>query len=450
MQVESRSSEPRLRVGLAQQRTEATVSLKGRYRLGDRLLDPTEGLKARLSEGEVTLSGTDGSALARASALRLEPADDAASFVLHRMTVGVDFHWQHEQDLAFHGALELGSRGHSFDVIDEVGLETYLKSVISSEMAATCPPALLRAHAVISRSWLLAMLEGKTTVQRSATTPSRRPDGVLELIKWYDREDHQHFDVCADDHCQRYQGISRTTTTEAVQAVEATRGMVLVHGDQVADARFSKACGGMTEVFESAWGDLPVPYLAAFVDHDAEPTFALPLTDEANAQAFIAASPPAYCNCHDRKLLERVLPALDHATTQFYRWEETVTSAQVRQYVLQKLGIDLGEIRELKPLARGPSGRIVRLAILGDKETLHVGKELEIRKLLSKSHLYSSAFVVHASGEGSERRFHLRGAGWGHGVGLCQIGAAVMAEQGQSHEAILAHYYRGASLERRY
>jgi stage II sporulation protein D len=447
--------EPRLRVGLAQQRTDAVLSLEGAYRLGDQTVGPAEGLRAQQGAGQVVLTRADGTTLAQGRSLKLEPASPDGAFVLHRMTVGVDFHWQHEQDLSFHGGLELASRGAgdsqgSFDVINEVGLETYLRSVISSEMAATCPDALLRAHAVISRSWLLAMLEGKTTAERSATTPTRRQDGILELVKWYDREDHQHFDVCADDHCQRYQGISRTTTEAAVDAVNATRGLVLSHLDNVVDARFSKACGGMTEVFESAWGDTPVPYLQAFVDHDKPATFALPLTEERLAAAFIEASPPAFCNCDDKALLTRVLPALDHGTTRFYRWEQTVTSAEVRQFVQNKLGLDLGEIRELQPLMRGPSGRIIRLAIVGDKDTLHVGKELEIRKLLSKSHLYSSAFVVHAEGEGADRRFHLRGAGWGHGVGLCQIGAAVMADRGYTHESILEHYYRGARLERRY
>jgi stage II sporulation protein D len=449
--------EPRLRVGLAQQRTDASISLKGGWRLGGRSVGPVEGLRAQQGAGKVVLTGPDGAELAQAPSVQLEPEQPDSSFVLHKMTVGVDFHWQHEQDLSFYGGLELASRGAadsqgSFDVINDVGLETYLRSVISSEMAATCPDALLRAHAVISRSWLLAMLEGATTAERSATAPTRRQDGVLELVKWYDREDHQHFDVCADDHCQRYQGISRTTTQAASDAVDATRGLVLSHGEaQVVDARFSKACGGMTEVFESAWGDTPVPYLQAFVDHDEPAAFALPLTDERHASAFIDGSPPAFCNCEDKELLKRVLPALDHGTTRFYRWEQTIRSAEIRQFVQTKLGLDLGEIRELQPLVRGPSGRIIRLAIVGDKETLHVGKELEIRKLLSKSHLYSSAFVVRAEGpEGADRQFHLRGAGWGHGVGLCQIGAAVMADRGYTHEAILEHYYRGAKLERRY
>jgi SpoIID/LytB domain protein len=441
--------EPILRVGLGSDQERARISLRGTYLLDGKPLPATEGLQASAA-GELLLADAAGNAIARRPEVRLEPADADASFVFHGMTVGVQFHWQHQQDLQFRGALRLAAHGNVLDVIDEVGLETYLRSVISSEMSARCPPALLRAHAVISRSWLLAMLEGQTTRQRSATQPHRSADGVLELVKWYDREDHQHFDVCADDHCQRYQGISRTTTQEAVEAVEATRGLVLTWQGQVCDARFSKSCGGMTEIFSSAWGDLDPAYLAAVPD-DAEPArFELPLTDERKAVAFIDASPPAFCNTTDRALLDRVLPELDHATTRFYRWEEVVTAAEVRQYVQEKVGVDVGVVTELRPLERGPSGRLTRLAIVGESDTLRVGKELEIRKLLSKTHLYSSAFTVRTEGEGEARKFVLRGAGWGHGVGLCQIGAAVMADRGYDHPAILSHYYPGAQLVKRY
>lgn len=449
--------EPVLRVGLASGREQAVISLRGAFRLGadhagsTKLIGPAEQLQVVAEPGLVRLT-RDGVELARGVELRLEPADAEASFVLHQMTVGVSFHWQHEQDLVFRGALGLESRGATFDVIDEIGLEPYLESVISSEMAATCPPALLRAHAVISRSWLLAQLEGRDD-DDAARCPTQEVDkdgAALTLIRWYDREDHAHFDVCADDHCQRYQGITRTTTDTAVAAVRSTQGVVLASGTRTCDARFSKCCGGMTEVFRSAWGDVDVPYLQAFVDHDVPPTFAEPLTVEANAVAFIQAAPVAFCNTHDKELLGRVLPALDHATTAFYRWEEDVRATDVARWVEEKAGIDVGMVRELVPLERGPSGRLVRLRIVGANKAIEVGKELEIRRLLSKTHLYSSAFVVRAEGEGADRVFHLRGAGWGHGVGLCQIGAAVMADCGYEHEAILAHYYRGAVLERRY
>jgi stage II sporulation protein D len=442
--------EPRLRIGLASGRERAVLSLKGAFRLGDVVVPATDELVAVAEPGLVRLRRSDGAEVARGVDLRLEPLEPDAAFVLHAMTVGVAFHWQHEQDLAFRGALGLESRGATFDVIDEVGLEPYLESVISSEMSARCPPALLRAHAVISRSWLLAQLEGRD--DDPPRPPGRAEDGRdVRIVQWYDREDHAHFDVCADDHCQRYQGFSRTFTDEAVAAVRDTRGLVLMHGKRTCDARFSKSCGGMTEVFASAWADVDVPYLQAFVDHDHPAQFALPLTDEANAVAFIEGAPPAFCNHADRALLERLLPELDHATAgDFYRWEERVSAADVQKYVREKAGIEVGTVRALEPVARGPSGRLVALRIVGADRTLVVGKELEIRRLLSKTHLYSSALVVRAEGEGQDRVFVLRGAGWGHGVGLCQIGAAVMADQGFDHEAILAHYYRGASLERRY
>lgn len=441
--------EPTLRVGLAQNRERAAISLRGAFTVAGKTIGPVEGLEVTILAGAVQVVGADGETVALGDEVRFEPVDPESAFVLHAMTVGVDFHWQHEQDLTFRGVLHLSSRGTMFDVIDEVPLEAYLESVISSEMSARCPPAMLRAHAVISRSWLLAQLESGAERKRAAVTPLL-VDGALQLVRWYDREDHTHFDVCADDHCQRYQGISRTSTAEAVAAVSETRGLVLTSDGKVCDARFAKSCGGMTEVFRSAWGDEDVPYLQAFPDSDGPAQFALPLDDEANAEAFIAGSPPAYCNTTDRALLEKVLPELDHGTTRFYRWEETVSAAAIQKYVLEKAGVELGVVTALRPLVRGPSGRLIRLEIVGEAQRLVVGKELEIRRLLSKTHLYSSAFTVRAEGEGAERVFHLRGAGWGHGVGLCQIGAAVMADQGHSHASILGHYYRGAGLETRY
>jgi stage II sporulation protein D len=435
-------AEPTLRVGLAEGRERATISLRSPFRLPDGAgIGPVDGLEARGG----ALHHPDGRVLAEGPAIQLTPTTPDGTFVLHGFTVGAAFHWQQQQDLEFRGGLHLRAHEGKVDVIDEVGLEAYLESVISSEMSPRCPPALLRAHAVISRSWLLAMLEGGTTRQRSR--PPAEKDGVLERIVWYDREDHTAFDVCADDHCQRYQGVSRTTTREAVEAVQATRGLVLTHDGTVCDARFSKACGGRTELFSAAWGDFDPEYLQSFPDHDGPQEVALPLTDEANAQAFIDGSPPAFCNTTDRALLERILPAIDHETRTFYRWEEVVTAVDVRAWVQEKAGVDVGEVRALVPLERAPSGRLVKLAIEGSLATMHVGKELEIRRLLSKSHLYSSAFTVRTDGPG---RFVLRGAGWGHGVGLCQIGAAVMADKGYTHEQILAHYYRGADLTVRY
>jgi len=399
-------------------------------------------LDVTIERGQVRLQHAQGT---RYSGVEVRlAARDGGAFTLHDMTVGVDFHWEHDEDLTFAGGVSLERHGDTFDVVNTVGLEAYLESVISSEMSADAPLALLEAHAIISRSWLLAQLQGAAKAGEPA--PGLRPmTGGFRLTQWYDREDHQFFDVCADDHCQRYQGVTRTTTAAAAAAVEKTRGRVLTYAGRVCDARFSKACGGMVEVFESAWADTPVPYLQSFVDGE-QAAWALPLVDEANAQAFIRADPPAYCNTSDRELLEQLLPKLDHGTTSFYRWEETVTREQVRAWVQEKAGVDLGPIRALEPLRRGPSGRLTELAIVGETSRLHVGKELEIRRLLSDSHLYSSAFVV----DEVEGGFRLRGAGWGHGVGLCQIGAAVMASQGHTADAILAHYFRGAVLETLY
>lgn len=440
-------AEPTLRVGLAQRRTGATLSLTAPFRLGDRVIGPGV-VEASIEAGQVRLVDASGGLLQLGEQITLQPGAEAATFVLHGMTVGVDFHWEHEQDLTFAGSATLSAHGDTFDVVNEVGLETYLQSVISSEMSARCPPALLKAHAIISRSWLLAQLRG--SARQGDPPPEPRTTGDrTEVVRWYDREDHQHFDVCADDHCQRYQGVSRTTTEAARQAVEQTRGVVLSHDGEVCDARFSKSCGGMTEVFSSAWADVPMPYLQAFADAP-EASWPLPLTDEANATTFILGAPEAYCNTHDRALLDQILPELDHATTEFFRWETTVSAEQVRGWIQEKVGVDLGPITAIRPLARGPSGRLIRLEVVGEQGALEIGKELEIRRILSPSHLYSSAFVVRPEDGPAGLRFHLRGAGWGHGVGLCQIGAAVMADRGHDHTEILAHYFRGATLEQHY
>jgi stage II sporulation protein D len=452
-------SEPTLRVGLIQARPTLHFRLDGLYHL---LVDGAEQPVGRLGgrwraervgDGvELWRHGAD-EATARGERLLLRPVvEEGSSFLLKDMTVGVDFHWEHDEDLSFVGSLSLEAREGGVDAVNEVGLESYLLSVISSEMSARCPQALLEAHAVISRSWLLAQLEARGVAPTPPAEPEDR-DGTLHILRWYDREDHAFFDVCADDHCQRYQGVTRAFTPEATAAVQATRGQVLVSGDRVCDARFSKCCGGFTEIFSSAWGPDDPPYLQAFADLPEleEPGFALPLSEEAHAVAFIEGAPPAFCNTRDRAVLEKLLPELDHDTRDFHRWETTLEQLELQGLLRDKLGLELGAILAMEPVERGPSGRLVRLRILGEGGSAVIGKELEIRRALSPSHLYSSAFVVRAEGEGDvPERFHLRGAGWGHGVGLCQIGAAVMAERGYHGRAILAHYYRGASVERRY
>ncbi len=461
--------EPRLRVGLIQGRETLRFRLDGLFHL---LVDDAPEPTARVGGRWRAECGPDGIALWRHGAreplltgrrLLLRPlVEGESSFLLHEMTVGVDFHWQHDEDLSFLGCLSLEAReassaGARMDAVNEVGLEAYLLSVISSEMSARCPTALLEAHAVISRSWLLAQLEARGSAAgnpaEGALAPEQR-DGASWVTRWYDREDHAWFDVCADDHCQRYQGVTRAFSPQATAAVQATRGQVLVDDGVVCDARFSKCCGGFTELFSSAWGPDDPAYLQAFADlpQGGEPAYALPLCDEANAVAFIQGAPPAFCNTQDRGVLEKLLPELDHDTRDFYRWEQVIEQGDLQALLRDKLGLELGAIQAMTPVERGPSGRLIRLAIDGEQGRVVLGKELEIRRALSPTHLYSSAFVVQPEGEedSAPARFRLRGAGWGHGVGLCQIGAAVMAEQGYHGRAILAHYYRGAELERRY
>jgi peptidoglycan hydrolase-like amidase len=319
-------------------------------------------------------------------------------------------------------------------------------------MSASCPPSLLRAHAIVSRSWLLAQLEkpGSTTApDRLRTEHSGASCG--ELIRWYDRESHSDFDVCADDHCQRYQGITKAFSDAVFRAIADTRGRVLMFDQQICDARYSKSCGGMTERYSAAWEDRDVAYLGCFYDGpDDQQDYALPLTDEANAERWITSSVPAYCNTSSRELLSRILPGFDQETLDFFRWEVSYGGVELGEIICSRLGIDLGPIVDLEPLERGCSGRIVRLKITGERRTLVIGKELEIRRALSHSHLYSSAFVVRKEVSGPEAKFRLIGAGWGHGVGMCQIGAAVMADSEKTHEQVLAHYFRGTVLHHLY
>jgi SpoIID/LytB domain protein len=367
-----------------------------------------------------------------AAPLTLRPEDPkTASFAIEDVTIGIGFHWERQERQAFRGALRV-VEDSGLTAINDVSVDDYVASVISSEMSASCPLELLKAHAVISRSWLL----------HPRSRPESRGPGNAEIrtsgevVRWYGRETHRLFDVCADDHCQRYQGITKAFTPAAARATAETAGEALVHAGAVADARFYKCCGGMTEAYRGAWDDRDVPYLVPLYD-------GLPPAPPFEAEAWIQSDPPAYCNTRDRELLAQLLPGFDQETRDFYRWTVTLTGEEVRGFVRDKIRIDIGDVTDLQPLARGASGRITRLRLVGERESLVVGKELEIRRALSPSHLYSSAFVV---SRGAAGRFVLRGAGWGHGVGLCQIGAAVMAAQGQGYRTILAHYYPGTTL----
>ena len=401
-------------------------------------MDVSVGLMEGLGAVEVELRGPftndDGRPLAPgrhrlAGATTLVPADpETCAFALDDVTIGIGFHWERKERQVFRGALRVLRRPGGLTVVNELPLEAYVASVISSEMSATCPLELLKAHAVISRSWL------KGPAARGVASPSASPEG--EILRWYGREAHADFEVCADDHCQRYQGITKAVSPAVEAAVRATDGEMLLFGGAICDARFSKCCGGLTERYATAWDDQEVPYLVSFPDGLRDP---LP----ADLESFVRSSPAAFCNTTDAALLARILPGFDQETTDFFRWTVTWDPAELGALVAARLGVDLGPIVALEPLARGPSGRIFRLRIAGERGAIVVGKELEIRRALSRSHLYSSAFVVDRDDAG---RFVLTGAGWGHGVGLCQIGAAVMAERGYGYREILAHYYPGATV----
>lgn len=391
--------------------------------------------------------------------LLFEPLHETTdSFELQGVTIGINFHWERKENQRFRGALKIIVENNKLTGINILQVEDYLTSVISSEMSATASLELLKAHAVISRSWLLdklkvdsAELKVASQPERSVTPPLSTVHSPLSTIKWYDREDHLHFDVCADDHCQRYQGITRASTEIVRQAVESTRGQVLTYNGKICDARFSKCCGGAFEEFQSCWEDIRHPYLVK--QRDSKKSTSLPdLRIESEAEQWIRTSPEAFCNTTDKKILSQVLNNYDQETTDFYRWKMEYAQDELTELILKRSGIDYGQIIDLIPVERGTSGRIIKLKIIGTKRTMIIGKELEIRRTLSASHLYSSAFVVDKAEvkDNIPGKFILTGAGWGHGVGLCQIGAAVMGAQGYAYDSILLHYYIGASIDKLY
>lgn len=373
---------------------------------------------------------------------------DGDTFELEGVTIGVDFHWERKENQRFRGSLKLIIDNGKIIAINVVKVEDYLVSVISSEMKDTSSIPLLRAHSVISRSWLLKQMQNKNSASYRKPHPTLSDNE--EIIRWWDHEDHSLFDVCADDHCQRYQGITRQSTPTVRDAVEATRGLVLTDNDgKFCDARFSKCCGGVFEEFESCWEPRHFHYLEAVRDGADERDFPN-LRDEANAREWILSRPDAYCNTADQRILGQVLNNYDQETHDFYRWTVEYTQDELSKLILDRSGIDFGLIKALEPVERGTSGRLIRLRIVGTKRTMVIGKELEIRRTLSTSHLYSSAFIVETAADderGVPSKFTLRGAGWGHGVGLCQIGAAVMSDNGCDFKQILAHYFPGSTLK---
>ena len=391
--------------------------------------------------------------------LSFTPQQDTSSFFeLQDVTIGINFHWERKEVQRFKGELKIIVEDDRLTAINIIPIEDYLTSVISSEMSATASLELLKAHAVISRSWLLNKLKvanGKLKVIMHPDNTANFELSTLpsQLIKWYDHEAHKNFDVCADDHCQRYQGITRTSTPQAIEAVFATRGEVLMYEEEICDARFSKCCGGAFEEFQNCWENVKHPYLIG--QRDSKTETRLPdLTKEAEADKWIRTSPAAFCNTHNKQVLSQVLNNYDQETTDFYRWRVCYSQQELSELIHKRSGIEFGKIIDLIPVERGPSGRLVRLIIVGTLRTLIIGKELEIRRTLSSSHLYSSAFVVDKEYKEDEKeipsRFILTGSGWGHGVGLCQIGAAVMGEQGYKYKEILSHYYPGSAIEQQY
>ena len=391
--------------------------------------------------------------------LSFTPQQDTSSFFeLQDVTIGINFHWERKEVQRFKGELKIIVEDDRLTAINIIPIEDYLTSVISSEMSATASLELLKAHAVISRSWLLNKLKvanGKLKVIMHPDNTANFELSTLpsQLIKWYDHEAHKNFDVCADDHCQRYQGITHTSTPQAIEAVFATRGEVLMYEGEICDARFSKCCGGAFEEFQNCWENVKHPYLIG--QRDSKTETRLPdLTKEAEADKWIRTSPAAFCNTHNKQVLSQVLNNYDQETTDFYRWRVCYSQQELSELIHKRSGIEFGKIIDLIPVERGTSGRLVRLKIVGTLRTLIIGKELEIRRTLSSSHLYSSAFVVDKEYKEDEKeipsRFILTGSGWGHGVGLCQIGAAVMGEQGYKYKEILSHYYPGSAIEQQY
>ena len=413
---------------------------KGEKVLGEQVVE--------FSEGGVLWNGN------QYSQLTFHPQSADASFSLSDVTIGVNFHWERKETQTFLGTLRFVVESDKIVAINELPVEKYLESVISSEMSATSSLELLKAHAVISRSWLLAQMKKRREVAESGNNFFSFTKKEDTLIRWYDREEHTLFDVCADDHCQRYQGITKETSPHVAEAIRQTKGQILMDGEEICDARFSKCCGGITEEFQYCWEDTPKTYLTAVRDIALGVEHTLPnLTNEEEAEKWIRFNPPAFCNTQDKKILSEVLNDYDQETVNFYRWKETLSQEKLQQLIADKLKMDLGAILDMKAVERGKSGRISKLQIIGTEKTFTIGKELEIRRTLSDSHLLSSAFVVDKYDKderGVPQRFELIGAGWGHGVGLCQIGAAVMGEQGYHYDAILLHYYQGAEIKKLY
>lgn len=440
------SNEPKIHVGILLEQPQIEFQLHNAYRLNNRdKIEPGQYL-ATFKQGKILFNGN------LYDELIFDSGDEMSNkFTLNNVIIGVNFHWERKEDQVFLGNLKIIVENNTLTAINILYLESYLASVISSEMSATSSLELLKAHAVISRSWLMAQIDKNKKIDTEQYQTHFENDDAT--IRWYDREDHLNFDVCADDHCQRYQGITRQTTETVAKVINLTRGEILTYDNKICDARFSKCCGGMMETFENVWEPIVHPYLQGKLDLISETTLTPDLTDEMEAETWIQSSPRAFCNTNNKDVLKQVLNDYDQETADFFRWKVEYTQQELSELIKERSGIDYGDIIDLIPVERGTSGRLIKLVIVGTKQQRVIGKELEIRRTLSKSHLYSSAFVVDGLDKNEfdvPQRFVLIGAGWGHGVGLCQIGAAEMANEGHDYRVILDHYYPKSQIEKRY
>lgn len=447
---EIKIKEPLIHVGVLQNQKKIKFSLLSAFKLQGKEY-PKGDYYVEIENGLISFNGNKYDQLTfEANQLHGD------KFEIKDVIIGVQFHWERKENQQFLGGLKFIATGEGIEktitAINIISLEDYLKSVISSEMSSTNAEELLKAHAIISRSWLLAQIIKSQTLKKEKDKYRTSIETPTEIIRWYDREDHEHFDVCADDHCQRYQGITRQTTELVNRVVNETYGKVISYQGSICDARFSKCCGGIMETFENVWEPIIHPYLQGKPDNYSE--FPIPdLCREEEAEDWIRNSPDAFCNTQNKQVLKQVLNDYDQETTDFFRWKVTYSQEELTTLIKKHTGINFGQIIDLQPLERGTSGRINRLKIIGTERVMVIGKELEIRRILSNTHLYSSAFVVDAFDEDSDgipQKFILTGAGWGHGVGLCQIGASMMAEKGYKHKEILAHYYPNSKIQTKY
>ncbi len=434
--------EPIIQVGILLEQPKIEFELHDKYQLNNSEQVEAGKYSATIENGKISFNGK------YYQELIFDSGDEMSNkFTLNNVIIGVNFHWERKEDQVFLGNLKIIVENNTLTAINILYLESYLASVISSEMSATSSLELLKAHAVISRSWLMAQIDKNKKIDTEQYQTHFENDDAT--IRWYDREDHLNFDVCADDHCQRYQGITRQTTETVAKVINLTRGEILTYDNKICDARFSKCCGGMMETFENVWEPIVHPYLQGKLDLISETTLTPDLTDEMEAETWIQSSPRAFCNTNNKDVLKQVLNDYDQETADFFRWKVEYTQQELSELIKERSGIDYGDIIDLIPVERGTSGRLIKLVIVGTKQQRVIGKELEIRRTLSKSHLYSSAFIVDGLDKNEfdvPQRFVLTGAGWGHGVGLCQIGAAEMANEGHDYKTILLHYFPNSQL----